>query len=79
MFNDIVGKSPEDLLLGELETIDLHHGTYSSDPPYTLLEVRGVALSGPIKAALVLSGFNEFRPAADGFSASRQLPPPSGL
>src|SRR5713226_8715809 len=42
LFKDDDGLSPEQLLLSELETIDLHHGIYSADPPYTVLEVRGV-------------------------------------
>lgn len=74
LFNDAHGGSPEQLLLSELETIDLHHGSYSADPPYTILEVYGVALSRPIEAALTEFGFNQFRPTANGFWASRPRP-----
>jgi hypothetical protein len=37
--------SPEDTLINELDTIDLHHGTYSANPPYTVLEVIGAVMS----------------------------------
>jgi hypothetical protein len=73
-FRDSVSSSPEDLLISELDTIDLHHGSYSSDPPYTILEVLGVPLSERIKAELSEYGFNEFHPTASGFSAARPTP-----
>ena len=38
--------SPEDILVSELDTIDLHHDSY------TILEVLGVPLSERIKAVL---------------------------
>jgi hypothetical protein len=50
----------EDLLLNEMETIDLHHGLYSADPPYTVLEVIGTSLSDRIKSQLSEYGFDEF-------------------
>jgi hypothetical protein len=74
-FTDSVSSSPEDLLISELGTIDLHHGSYSSDPPYTILEVLGVPLSERIKVELSDFGFNEFHATAGGFSAVRPLPP----
>jgi hypothetical protein len=76
LFNDADGMSPEQLLLSELETIDLHHGSYSADPPYTVLEIYGVALSRPIEAALAEFGFNQFRPTENGFWTSRPYPEP---
>ena len=35
--------TPEDRFLAELGTIDLHHGPYSTNTPYTALTVIGVA------------------------------------
>ena len=64
--------SPEENLLGELATIDLHHGSYSSDPPYNTLEVIGAAVSEKIKLAMGEYGFEEFRSSSDGFEAIRQ-------
>jgi len=63
----------EDLRLNEMETIDLHHGPYSADPPYTVLEVIGTPLSDRIKAQLSEYGFDEFRTGASGFTAVRPL------
>src|SRR5487761_663562 len=49
--------SPEDILLAELQTIDLHHGSYSADPPYAVLQVIGTVLSTRIKDELSAYGF----------------------
>jgi hypothetical protein len=66
--------SAEDLLVSQLDAIDLHHGTYSASPPYTILEVLGVRLCDRIKAELSEFGFNEFDITATGFCAVRSLP-----
>lgn len=66
--------SAEDLFLNEMNTIDLHHGSYSSNPPYTALEVIGMPLSDRLRTELAEYGFNEFRPKSDGFVAIRPLP-----
>ncbi len=68
------GCSPEDTLVNHLDTIDLHHGSYSADPPYSVLEVIGVEVSERVKAELSQFGFNEFEATAEGFSAVRPLP-----
>ncbi len=66
--------SAEDLLVSQLDTIDLHHGIHSANPPYTILEVLGVSLGDRIKAELSEFGFNEFNVTATGFCAVRPLP-----
>ena len=66
--------SPEDTLINELDTIDLHHGTYSANPPYTVLEVIGAVMSEGLKTELSQFGFDEFEATAEGFSAVRPLP-----
>jgi len=66
--------SAEDLLIDEFDTIDLHHGSYSADPPYTIVNVIGVQLSETIKTELSEYGFNEFQPMRAGFKAVRPLP-----
>ena len=63
--------SPEDLLISELDTIDLHHGSYSADPPYTVLEVFGTQLSEKIKTELSEYGFEEFHQDSESFRAVR--------
>ena len=68
------GASPEEMLLGELDAIDLHHGTYSAEPPYTILEVIGGAATEQIKSAMAAFGFTEFTRTAWGFRAVRPLP-----
>jgi hypothetical protein len=74
-FNDVESSFPEDLLLSELDTIDLHHGSHSADPPYTILEVFGTPLNDRINAELSQYGFKEFHTDAAGFCAVRPVPP----
>jgi hypothetical protein len=66
--------SPEDILINELDTIDLHHGAYSANPPYTVLEVIGAAVTAKLKGELSRFGFHQFRDTAEGFCAIRPLP-----
>jgi hypothetical protein len=68
------GNSTEDILINELETIDLHHGIYSANPPYTVLEAIGVSLSDKLRAKFSEFDFNRFEVTAQGFRASRPLP-----
>lgn len=65
--------SPEEMLIGHLGTIDLHHGFYSADPPYTVLEIVGTPLTARIEAALSDLGFDSFAATSDGFRAVRPL------
>jgi hypothetical protein len=69
-----VASSPENALLNELDTIDLHHGSYSADPPYTVLEVIGASVTESVKAELRQYGFDEFCSTATGFRAVRPVP-----
>jgi hypothetical protein len=57
--------------LSELDMIDLHHGPYSSQTPYTQIDVLGAPLTDEIHAALEYLGFDEFRPDQSGFTAHR--------
>ncbi|MGA2981236.1 MAG: hypothetical protein ABSD76_16725 [Terriglobales bacterium] len=66
--------SREETLIKELDTIDEHHGAYSADPPYTVLEVVGADVSERIKGELARFGFNEFQATPNGFRAVRPLP-----
>ncbi|MBI5685419.1 MAG: hypothetical protein HZC54_10080 [Verrucomicrobia bacterium] len=61
--------NPEDDLLAELDTIDLHHGYYSADPPYSILEVIGCAPSERVRATLTEFGFSIDSISSDGFIA----------
>ncbi len=73
-FKSADGCSPEDCLLSILDTIDLHHGVYSADPPYTVLEIVGTPVSDRVRAELSEFGFNEFHGTNEGFRAVRPLP-----
>jgi hypothetical protein len=63
--------TPEEVLLDELNTIDLHHGPYSSSKPYTALEAIGATLTIDLREALRALGFIEFTENAIGFVARR--------
>ena len=73
-FDDFESSSPEDILLGEFDTIDLHHGAYSANPPYTIIEVVGTPLTARVKNELSEYGFNEFCAGPAGFTAKRAEP-----
>ncbi|SRR6266481_2664669 len=73
-FNNLASLSPEEMLLGRLDSIELHHGPYSADPPYTDIEVLGTELSSRAKSQLAAYGFNEFHITSTGFKASRPKP-----
>jgi hypothetical protein len=70
-FNDLNSLSPEEMLLGHLDTIELHHGSHSADPPYTVIEVFGTQLTASAKNGLSEYGFNAFHITSTGFTASR--------
>jgi hypothetical protein len=65
--------SLEDALLCEIDTIDMHHNGFWADPPYSVLEIIGVAITPKIQLELSKYGFNEFSNTAQGFKAVRPL------
>ena len=67
--------SPEENLINELGTIDLHQRPQSTDSPYMQLEIIGTRLSERIKSELAEIGFHDFHPTRDGFLTVRhELP-----
>jgi hypothetical protein len=70
-FNDLNSLSPEEMLFGHLDTIELHHGSHSADPPYPVIEVFGTQLTASAKNILSEYGFNAFHITSTGFTASR--------
>ena len=60
--------------MSELDKIDLHHGSHSANPPYSILEVLGGLLSDRVIAELSQYGFDEFHPSAAGFHAGQAVP-----
>ena len=63
--------SPEQILLGIVATVDLHHGEYSHDPPWTVLEVFGASPTDEVAAALREYGVQRVERTTQGFTASR--------
>ena len=76
VFDSTENRSPEQTLIDEMETIDLHHGVYSADPPFTAIRVVGSSLTPEVRQALESFGFDSFNVKKDGFDAARPLPPP---
>ena len=72
-FNDNESASRESVLVDKLDTIDLHHGPHSADPPYAQLEVFGARLCEEIRAELSRYGFNKFEDTPDGFCCAREV------
>ena len=70
-FQTGLSSSPEVNLVAQVDSIDLHHGPFSVDPPYSQLEVFGARLSDEIRTELSRYGFNEFEVREDGFCCSR--------
>jgi hypothetical protein len=70
-FKDTPGLDAEETLLYLLDTIDLHHGEHSANPPYSILEVIGCTASKAISAALADLGFTVDTVGPDHFSARR--------
>jgi hypothetical protein len=66
--------SSEDILINELDAIDLHHGIYSANPPYTVLEAIGARITARLKAELSHFGFEDFQETDQGFRAMRPMP-----
>ncbi len=61
--------SPEDWLVCEIETIDLHHGEMSHNPPWSVINVIGAKWSPRIEDELSRFGFEQHEDTAEGFVA----------
>ncbi|HEV7299509.1 MAG TPA: hypothetical protein VGN72_09115 [Tepidisphaeraceae bacterium] len=67
-------ESAEDALIAVLGAVDLHHGGYSHDPPWSGIDVFGCAATPRVRDAFAEYGANVTSETADGFEARR----PSG-
>ena len=63
---------PDDWLISELGTIDLHHGEYSHDPPWSRISVIGIKWTDRIKQELELFGFTAHLDTNEGFEANKE-------
>jgi hypothetical protein len=59
------------MLLRQLDTIELHHGPYSANPAYSVIEVLGTQLTSTAKNGLAEYGFDQFHITSTGFVAIR--------
>jgi hypothetical protein len=67
-----VAASPEDWLLARISDIDLHHGNFSHNPPWSILNVIGVCWSQRIAEELAQFGFTQHVETKVGFEAKKQ-------
>ena len=65
--------TPEDRLLGQLDAVDIHHGPYSAQPPYTILTVVGATATPEVGEALLDLGFRTIERREGGFTARRSF------
>jgi hypothetical protein len=63
--------SPEEVLMGVLGAVDLHHGEYSHSPPWSTLEVYGASPTTAVRAVLGEFGVDSFSSTERGFLCSR--------
>lgn len=68
-------RSPEQIFLDQIGTIDLHHGEYSADPAYTVIRCYGCKLTPEIRDALTELGFDSFKSLDEGFEVTRPSAP----
>lgn len=64
-------RGSEGCFLAYLDTIDLHHGPLSADPPYTVMRVIGACLTPTVREALCDYGFSRLEANPEGFVAFR--------
>jgi hypothetical protein len=67
-------RSPEEMLMDQMGTIDEHHGIHSAAPPYTAVRVIGSSLTPEARQLLGSLGFDSFTHADEGFAAVRPCP-----
>ena len=70
-FRSSANESLLESCLKMLDTIDLHHGETSSNPPYSVFEVIGCPLSNVLRSAIEAFGFKNFEATVEGFQARR--------
>jgi hypothetical protein len=70
-FNFTDSDPPEDMLIGVLDTVDLHHGEYSHIPSWDTLEVYGASATPAVRDASAEIGVSEFVDTSEGFRCSR--------
>jgi hypothetical protein len=69
--------TPEEWLVAELASIHLHHGEFSHDPAWSVLNAIGVSWSDRISLELAKFGFSRHADTPLGFVARRNSPQPA--
>jgi len=72
LYNAATSDSPEQEFLSWLSTVDLHHGEYSSEPPWEVMHVYGATITTELERALKEYGVDDITPTDFGFRACRQ-------
>lgn len=70
-FDFSASASPETTFLDVVADVDLHHGEYSKERPWTDLHVFGVTLTPTIQDALSGYGIHNFSSTPTGFFCTR--------
>ena len=60
-----------EVCLGILDTVDLHHGEYSSVSPYETIAIFGCDSKPGLRSALQALGFTRFEETVGGFRATK--------
>jgi len=71
IFSTDLNASPDQIVASELGTIDLHHGEYSHDPPFSVLNIYGAMPTPVLREALAGFGFIKIIPTDEGFTARK--------
>ncbi len=64
---------PEDWLISELETIELHHGEYSRDPSWSRINVIGTRWTKRIQREFEHLGFTAHVNTHEGFETTNEV------
>jgi hypothetical protein len=65
------GGTPEREVASILGTVEEHHGQYSHEPPLTIIEVIGAAVTPEVRTELEAHGFERWQESPAGFVAYR--------
>jgi hypothetical protein len=71
-FKEKPSLDPVEQAISMLEQVDLHHGEFSADPPYSILEVVGCTANDDMTQELQDYGFAVSEITKGGFTATRR-------
>ena len=64
-------ETPEEMIISQMATIDLHYNEYSHYPAWSEIEIYGVSPTPRLREELQGYGVTEFRKTPEGFVCSR--------